>query len=392
MADVKATALPVTQAFDPNTDYLMALRGDASGARSGPYLIPGVSVTVGSAVTGGDGTGGGTTPPPSGGITKVFGRTGPEISAQISDYDASQIDYDPTTSGLAADNVQTAIDAVAALRETLPVPGSDGDILTATGGEWSSQPPAVESVFGRPGAVDAAAGDYHADQIAVQKETAPNSGVFVDTTNRFITAAQIAKLTALDTALQLPSPAAATLGHVLTVVDSGGAKVAAYAAPPAGGGGSGGLSQIDLFPHFVPDASAPPSWVYANGVWAWHFANSGTQPLVAALDYWPGGTATINLTWSCSVTTGNVQFFYTLTAITPDSGDLIDKAGSASQATGASAAADNAKKSKRYTATISGLDSVAAGDLVLIKLWRNNGAAGNAAGTAVLRGCTLRFS
>lgn len=390
MADVKATALPVTQAFDPNTDYLMALRGDASGARSGPYLIPGVSVTVGSAVTGGDGTGGGTTPPPSGGITKVFGRTGPEISAQTSDYDASQIDYDPTTSGLAADNVQTAIDAVAALRETLPVPGSDGDILTATGGEWSSQPPAVESVFGRSGAVDVAAGDYHTDQIAVVKTVGgdPNTPC----TNQFVTAAQIAKLTALDTALQLPSPAAATLGHVLTVVDSGGTKVAAYAAPPAGGGGGGGLSQIDLFPHFVPDASAPPSWVYANGVWAWHFANSGTQPLVAALDYWPGGTATINLTWSCSVTTGNVQFFYTLTAITPDSDDLIDKAGSASQATGASAAADNAKKSKRYTATISGLDSVAAGDLVLIKLWRNNGAAGNAAGTAVLRGCTLRFS
>lgn len=390
MADVKATALPVTQAFDPNTDYLMALRGDASGARSGPYLIPGVSVTVGSAVTGGDGTGGGTTPPPSGGITKVFGRTGPEISAQTSDYDASQIDYDPTTSGLAADNVQTAIDAVAALRETLPVPGSDGDILTATGGEWSSQPPAVESVFGRSGAVDVAAGDYHTDQIAVVKTVGgdPNTPC----TNQFVTAAQIAKLTALDTALQLPSPAAATLGHVLTVVDSGGTKVAAYAAPPAGGGGGGGLSQIDLFPHFVPDASAPPSWVYANGVWAWHFANSGTQPLVAALDYWPGGTATINLTWSCSVTTGNVQFFYTLTAITPDSADLIDKAGSASQATGASAAADNAKKSKRYTATISGLDSVAAGDLVLIKLWRNNGAAGNAAGTAVLRGCTLRFS
>ena len=391
MADpVRATKLDPSNAFDPNTDFLMAVKGDAFGARSGPYLIPGVSVTVGSAVTGGDGTGGGTTPPPSGGITKVFGRTGPEISAQISDYDASQIDYDPTTSGLAADNVQTAIDAVAALRETLPVPGSDGDILTATGGEWSSQPPAVESVFGRSGAVDVAAGDYHTDQIAVVKTVGgdPNTPC----TNQFVTAAQIAKLTALDTALQLPSPAAATLGHVLTVVDSGGTKVAAYAAPPAGGGGGGGLSQIDLFPHFVPDASAPPSWVYANGVWAWHFANSGTQPLVAAIDYWPGGTATINLTWSCSVTTGNVQFFYTLTAITPDSSDLIDKAGSASQATGASAAADNAKKSKRYTATISGLDSVAAGDLVLIKLWRNNGAAGNAAGTAVLRGCTLRFS
>lgn len=386
MADpVRATKLDPSSAFDPNTDYLMAVRGDADGPRSGPYLVPGIRVSVGSAATGGDGTGG-TTPTPTGGITKVFGRTGPEIAAAASDYDAAQIDYDAANSGLAADNVQTAIDAVVALRETLPVPGSDGDLLTATGGEWSSQPPAVESVFGRSGAIDGAAGDYHADQIAVVKGDPE-----VATTNQFVTAAQIAKLTALDTALQLPDPTAATLGHVLTVVDDGGTNVADFAAP-APGSGSGGISQIDLLRLFVPDSAAPPSWVYANGVWSWQFANSGTQPLVAALDYWPGGTATINLTWSCSVTTGNVQFFYTLTAITPDSGDLIDKAGSASQATGASAAADNAKKSKRYTATISGLDSVAEGDFVLIKVWRNNGAAGNAAGTAVLRGCTLRFN
>ena len=81
MADVKATALSPTQAFDPATDYLMAVRGDADGARSGPHLVPGLSVSVGSAASGG---GGDTGTPVTGGITKVFGRTGPEISAAVS--------------------------------------------------------------------------------------------------------------------------------------------------------------------------------------------------------------------------------------------------------------------------------------------------------------------
>ena len=56
------------------------------------------------------------------------------------------------------------------------------------------------------------------------------------------------------------------------------------------------------------------------------------------------------------------------------------------------AVADAVKKTKRVTITISGIDGVAEGDLVRIKLWRDNTVGSNAAGTAVLRGCTLRFS
>ena len=117
MADVKARELPTSQAFDPTTDYLLAIKGDASGARSGPYKVPAQNVSVGSATSGGGGSGGGGGTV-VGGIAKVFGREGPEISAAANDYTAAQVDFDPTTSGLAADNVQTAIDAVAALRET----------------------------------------------------------------------------------------------------------------------------------------------------------------------------------------------------------------------------------------------------------------------------------
>ena len=207
MADVKARELPTSQAFDPTTDYLLAIKGDASGARSGPYKVPAQNVSVGSATSGGGGSGGGGGTV-VGGIAKVFGREGPEISAAANDYTAAQVDFDPTTSGLAADNVQTAIDAVAALRETLPVPGSEGDVLTADGaGSWSSQPPTLVSVFGREGAVDAMSGDYHADQIAQVKTVGEDPNVA--TTNRFVTAAQIAKLTSLNEARQMPDPSSA---------------------------------------------------------------------------------------------------------------------------------------------------------------------------------------
>ena len=56
-------------------------------------------------------------------VSSVFGRTG-AIVAQASDYDANQIDYDNTTSGLTATDVQAAIDEIVAnptvVRETLP--------------------------------------------------------------------------------------------------------------------------------------------------------------------------------------------------------------------------------------------------------------------------------
>lgn len=392
MADpVRATKLDPSNAFDPNTDFLMAVKGDASGARSGPYLIPGVSVTVGSAVTGGDGTGGGTTPPPSGGITKVFNRDGPEIAAQTSDYDAVQIDYDATTSGLAADNVQTAIDAVAALRETLPVPGSDGDILTATGGVWSSQPPAVESFFGRSGAVDALTGDYHADHIALQRETAPGSGVFVDTTNRFVTAAQVAKLTALSEELQLPDPDAETAGHVLTVVDTGGTKTWEAAAPTGGTGGGGGAVVLAASALLRPDPSSPPSWLYSGGTGYWEASNSGTQALFFEIDYWPGGdTVTLGVTITCAATSGTVQFAAQAAAVTPDSAELWDRT-FPTAATGSVTVADAVKKIKRASVTLTGMDGVAAGDWVRVKLWRDNTVGSNAAGAVQIRGVDVRF-
>ena len=164
-----------------------------------------------------------------------------------------------------------------------------------------------------------------------------------------------------------------------------------YAAPAAGSGG-GGLSQIDLFPYLRPKSSGGPSWVYSTDTATWEFANSGIQALCAEIDYWPGGTsATINFTVSCSATSGNVAIYYQIAAITPGSADLFDKALS-SWTLVQTTAADAAKKTKRITGTISGIDSVAEGDLVRIHFWRDNTVGSNAAGTMVLRGCTLRFA
>lgn len=389
MADpVPATELQPSQAFDPLNDYLMAVKGDADGPRSGPYLVPAQNVSVGSAATGGDGTGGGTTPPPAtGAVTKVFGRTGPEIAAAANDYTAAQIGFDPQTSGLAASTVQEAVDAVAALRDTLPVTVSDGDVLTATGGVWSSQPPVLISIFGREGAVDAAVGDYHADQIALVKTVGEDPNVPTD--NRFVTAAQIAKLTALDTALQLPDPSAATLGHVLTVTDSAGANVWAAAAP-TGGGAGGGLSQIDLMPLLRPDVSAPPAWVYASGTGTWEFSNTGTPGLFAEVGYWPGGTTTLHLTFSSAVTTGNFGAACKVAAVTPGTAELWDRATVSN--TMSTAVPGTLKQVKLLSSALANLDGAAAGDLVRIKIERNNTVGSNAAGVVVLRGATLVFS
>jgi hypothetical protein len=51
-------------------------------------------------------------------VTSVFGRTG-VVTAQASDYDADQVDYDNTTSGLTATDVQAAIDEVEGRVDTL---------------------------------------------------------------------------------------------------------------------------------------------------------------------------------------------------------------------------------------------------------------------------------
>lgn len=53
-------------------------------------------------------------------VTSVFGRTG-DIEAEAGDYNASQVDYDNSTSGLTAENVQDAIDEVIALNKPIEV-------------------------------------------------------------------------------------------------------------------------------------------------------------------------------------------------------------------------------------------------------------------------------
>jgi hypothetical protein len=386
MADVKARGLPTSQSFDPNTDLIMVVKGDASGPRSGPFLIPGLNVSVGSAATGGGGgTGGGTV---VSGITKVFGRTGPEITAAANDYRADQVSFDPTESGLAADNVEMAINAVVALRGALPVPETDGDILTVTGGEWSAQPPAVESVFGNSGAIVAAAGQYHADLISQVKTVGEDPNVA--TTNRFVTAAQIAKLTSLDLTRQLPDPAGATVGHVLTVVDSGGNSWAA-AAPTGGTGGSSSGFVLTATALLRPDPSAPPSWVYSGGTGYWDFAASGTQPVYFEIDYWPGGAAvTMNLAVTCAATSGSVRFSAQVAAVTPDTTELWDRS-FASAVTGTITVPDNVKKMKRVPIALTGLDGVAVGDWVRVKFWRDNTVGSNAAGAVQVRGVDVRF-
>lgn len=90
-------------------------------------------------------------------VTSVFNRTG-AVSANSGDYDADQVDYDNTTSGLTATDVQAAIDEIA------------NDILTS----------GVASFNGRTGAVNPASGDYNASLIT--------TGTFPDRVNANATA------------------------------------------------------------------------------------------------------------------------------------------------------------------------------------------------------------
>ena len=90
-------------------------------------------------------------------VTSVFNRTG-AVAATSGDYDADQVDYDNTTSGLTATDVQAAIDEIA------------NDILTS----------GVASFNGRTGAVNPASGDYNASLIT--------TGTFPDRVNANATA------------------------------------------------------------------------------------------------------------------------------------------------------------------------------------------------------------
>lgn len=90
-------------------------------------------------------------------VSSVFNRTG-AVAATSGDYDADQVDYDNTTSGLTATDVQAAIDEIA------------NDILTS----------GVASFNGRTGAVNPASGDYNASLIT--------TGTFPDRVNANATA------------------------------------------------------------------------------------------------------------------------------------------------------------------------------------------------------------
>ena len=83
-----------------------------------------------------------------GAVSSVFGRTGAVVAAS-SDYDANQVDYDNTSSGMSATEVQAAIDELDAAIGAIP------------------PPPAVpvDSIHGRTGAVVSVSGDYDADQV-----------------------------------------------------------------------------------------------------------------------------------------------------------------------------------------------------------------------------------
>ena len=85
---------------------------------------------------------------PSVPVTSVFGRTG-AVVAVAGDYTAAEVDYDNSSSGLTATQVQAAIDEVY------------GDIPTVP----------VDSVFGRTGAVVAVAGDYTAAEVDYDNST-----------------------------------------------------------------------------------------------------------------------------------------------------------------------------------------------------------------------------
>lgn len=89
---------------------------------------------------------------PSAPVTSVFGRTGAVVAA-TGDYDAVQIDYANATSGLAAINVQAAIDEV------------DGRLDTIESATY------VNSFEGRTGVVTAQAGDYVANEITYNNAT-----------------------------------------------------------------------------------------------------------------------------------------------------------------------------------------------------------------------------
>lgn len=105
----------VSTVADEPEDFSLALLDEGNSLATRVDSINFTGAGVAASVTGraatvditGGGTGGG------GAVSSVFGRTG-AIAAAASDYDANQIDYDNTSSGLSATDAQAAIDAVLA--------------------------------------------------------------------------------------------------------------------------------------------------------------------------------------------------------------------------------------------------------------------------------------
>jgi hypothetical protein len=112
----------------------------------------------------------------SGAVDSVFGRTG-VVVAQTSDYDAIQVDYDNSGSGLTATDVNAAIDEVYSVA------------LGNTSGNGST----VSSVFGRTGIVVAENGDYTAAQVtnAFDKTIDTTDDIVEGGTNFFVNATQL---------------------------------------------------------------------------------------------------------------------------------------------------------------------------------------------------------
>jgi len=127
-------------------------------------------------------------------VDSVFGRTG-AVVAVAGDYDASEVDYDNSSSGLAATDTQAAIDEIEGRVDTLE----------------AAPPPPITSVFGRTGIVVAVAGDYNATQVTYSNVA---SGLSATTAQDAIDEVEAR----VDTLESTPAPVDSVFGRTGTVV------------------------------------------------------------------------------------------------------------------------------------------------------------------------------
>lgn len=123
-----------------------------------------------------------------GGVTSWNARTG-AVTPQTSDYDADQVDYDNTTSGMTATDVQDAIDELDNRLDNFSVAASQVSYdntqsgLTATDAQAALDEIAndvlssgVASFNGRTGAVNPAIGDYDLTMLGDVNAGSPSDG------------------------------------------------------------------------------------------------------------------------------------------------------------------------------------------------------------------------